>query len=65
MKTKVDYNTWSIYQLLGLSYRSRSFEVATILANKLTKAHNQYFTAIKKNDGSWYASSKYNPIIWK
>lgn len=53
-----------IWQLLGRCHKTLA--EATELANLLTKAHRQYWTALPNSAGTgWYATSQYNPILWR
>jgi hypothetical protein len=52
----------SLYYLLGL--QSKSYETAVFIANKLTKVHHQYWTAMPNSSG-WYATNHFNPINWQ
>ena len=60
---KDDYANMGICELLAI--KNKSLRVATILANKLTKFHKQYWTTHKNSNGNWYAHNRFNPVSWK
>ena len=60
---KTIYNDYSIYALLGVT--NKPLECATILAAKLTKAHNQYYTAMQHLNGYWYATNRFSKVNWQ